>query len=51
MMVEKRVDEATPLYLYRFGLNNVPIAGDVFEVVESLDAARERQRLVLSHAK
>lgn len=24
------------------GLNHVPIAGDVFEVVESLDTARER---------
>jgi translation initiation factor IF-2 len=24
------------------GLNNVPVAGDVFEVVESLDTAREK---------
>jgi hypothetical protein len=24
------------------GLNNVPVAGDVFEVVESVDTAREK---------
>ncbi|KAK7334950.1 hypothetical protein VNO80_26719 [Phaseolus coccineus] len=39
----KRVDEATPsVPVQVIGLNNVPIAGDEFEVVESLDAARER---------
>lgn len=39
----KRVDEATPsIPAQVIGLNNVPIAGDEFEVVESLDTARER---------
>ncbi|KAF1898181.1 hypothetical protein Lal_00032946 [Lupinus albus] len=39
----KRVDLATPsMPVQIIGLNNVPHAGDVFEVVESLDAARER---------
>ncbi|KAI5440546.1 translation initiation factor IF-2, chloroplastic [Lathyrus oleraceus] len=39
----KRVDEATPsIPIQVIGLNNVPVAGDVFEVVESLDIAREK---------
>ncbi|KAK7401680.1 hypothetical protein VNO78_13352 [Psophocarpus tetragonolobus] len=39
----KRVDEATPsIPVQVIGLNNVPIAGDEFEVVESLDTAREK---------
>ncbi|MED6184412.1 Translation initiation factor IF-2, chloroplastic [Stylosanthes scabra] len=39
----KRVDLATPsIPVQVIGLNNVPIAGDEFEVVESLDTARER---------
>ncbi|CAL0310749.1 unnamed protein product [Lupinus luteus] len=39
----KRVDLATPsMPIQIIGLNNVPHAGDEFEVVESLDAARER---------
>ncbi|KAL5159820.1 Translation initiation factor IF-2, chloroplastic [Glycine soja] len=39
----KRVDEATPsIPVQVIGLNNVPIAGDEFEVIESLDTARER---------
>ncbi|WJX72762.1 Translation initiation factor IF-2, chloroplastic [Trifolium repens] len=39
----KRVDEATPsIPVQVIGLNNVPVAGDVFEVVESLDTAREK---------
>ncbi|XP_057451276.1 translation initiation factor IF-2, chloroplastic [Lotus japonicus] len=39
----KRVDVATPsIPVQVIGLNHVPIAGDVFEVVESLDTARER---------
>ncbi|CAJ1958032.1 unnamed protein product [Sphenostylis stenocarpa] len=39
----KRVDEATPsIPVQVIGLNNVPIAGDEFEVVESLDSAREK---------
>ncbi|KAG5015967.1 hypothetical protein JHK85_022103 [Glycine max] len=39
----KRVDEASPsMPVQVIGLNNVPIAGDEFEVVESLDTARER---------
>ncbi|OIW11638.1 hypothetical protein TanjilG_24844 [Lupinus angustifolius] len=39
----KRVDLATPSTPVQIiGLNNVPHAGDEFEVVESLDAARER---------
>ncbi|XP_047338350.1 translation initiation factor IF-2, chloroplastic-like [Impatiens glandulifera] len=37
------VDEAGPsLPVQILGLNNVPIAGDEFEVVDSLDVARER---------
>ncbi|KAL3508908.1 hypothetical protein ACH5RR_028309 [Cinchona calisaya] len=42
----KRVDEAgpsTPVQV--IGLNNVPLAGDEFEVVESLDLAREKAEL------
>ncbi|KAI4323152.1 hypothetical protein L6164_022781 [Bauhinia variegata] len=39
----KRVDAATPsIPVQVIGLNNVPIAGDEFEVVDSLDAAREK---------
>ncbi|CAJ2659332.1 unnamed protein product [Trifolium pratense] len=39
----KRVDEATPsIPVQVIGLNNVPVAGDVFEVVDSLDTAREK---------
>ncbi|XP_019455664.1 PREDICTED: translation initiation factor IF-2, chloroplastic-like isoform X2 [Lupinus angustifolius] len=39
----KRVDLATPsMPVQVIGLNNVPHAGDEFEVVESLDTARER---------
>ncbi|XP_061371494.1 translation initiation factor IF-2, chloroplastic isoform X2 [Gastrolobium bilobum] len=39
----KRVDVATPsIPVQIIGLNNVPIAGDEFEVVESLDTAREK---------
>ncbi|CAA6657890.1 unnamed protein product [Spirodela intermedia] len=39
----KRVDDAGPsMAVQVIGLNNVPIAGDEFEVVDSLDAARER---------
>ncbi|CAK8534802.1 unnamed protein product [Lathyrus sativus] len=39
----KRVDEATPsIPIQIIGLNNVPVAGDTFEVVESLDFAREK---------
>lgn len=39
----KRVDEARPsIPVQVIGLNNVPIAGDEFEVVTSLDSARER---------
>ncbi|XP_072969446.1 translation initiation factor IF-2, chloroplastic isoform X1 [Typha angustifolia] len=38
-----RVDEAGPsIAVQVIGLNGVPIAGDEFEVVDSLDAARER---------
>ncbi|PSS16053.1 Translation initiation factor IF-2 like [Actinidia chinensis var. chinensis] len=38
-----RVDEAGPsIPVQIIGLNNVPIAGDEFEVVTSLDAAREK---------
>lgn len=39
----KRVDEAGPsMPVQVIGLNNVPFAGDEFEVVESLDIAREK---------
>ncbi|KAI9186870.1 hypothetical protein LWI28_021744 [Acer negundo] len=39
----KRVDEAGPsIPVQVIGLNSVPIAGDEFEVVDSLDVARER---------
>ncbi|XP_076940913.1 translation initiation factor IF-2, chloroplastic-like [Bidens hawaiensis] len=39
----KRVDKAGPsIPVQVIGLNNVPIAGDEFEVVDSLDIARER---------
>ncbi|KAF7822515.1 translation initiation factor IF-2, chloroplastic [Senna tora] len=39
----KRVDSAAPsIPVQVIGLNNVPIAGDEFEVVDSLDAAREK---------
>ncbi|WJX38221.1 Translation initiation factor IF-2, chloroplastic [Trifolium repens] len=39
----KRVDEVTPsIPVHVIGLNNVPVAGDVFEVVESVDTAREK---------
>lgn len=39
----KRVDEAGPsIPVQVIGLNNVPLAGDEFEVVESLDIAREK---------
>lgn len=39
----KRVDEAGPsIPVQVIGLNNVPFAGDEFEVVDSLDIARER---------
>ncbi|KAL0306637.1 UNVERIFIED_CONTAM: Translation initiation factor IF-2, chloroplastic [Sesamum radiatum] len=39
----KRVDEAGPsIPVQVIGLNNVPLAGDEFEVVGSLDIARER---------
>ncbi|KAL0546003.1 hypothetical protein IC582_015907 [Cucumis melo] len=42
----KRVDEAGPsLPVQVIGLNIVPIAGDVFEVVDSLDTAREKAEL------
>ncbi|XP_050371416.1 translation initiation factor IF-2, chloroplastic [Argentina anserina] len=38
-----RVDEAGPsIPVQVIGLNNVPVAGDEFEVVSSLDIARER---------
>ncbi|URD76209.1 hypothetical protein MUK42_10333 [Musa troglodytarum] len=38
-----RVDEAGPsMAVQVIGLSNVPIAGDEFEVVESLDVARQR---------
>ncbi|XP_052178129.1 translation initiation factor IF-2, chloroplastic [Diospyros lotus] len=38
-----RIDEAGPsIAVQVIGLNNVPIAGDEFEVVGSLDVARER---------
>ncbi|KAM1234642.1 hypothetical protein ACFX2J_004197 [Malus domestica] len=41
-----RVDEAGPsIPVQVLGLNNVPIAGDEFEVVSSLDIARERAEL------
>ncbi|KAK9269118.1 hypothetical protein L1049_000887 [Liquidambar formosana] len=41
-----RVDEAGPsIPVQVIGLNNVPIAGDEFEVVGSLDVARERAEL------
>ncbi|GER53942.1 translation initiation factor IF-2 [Striga asiatica] len=40
---EKRVDEAGPsIPVQVIGLNNVPLAGDEFEVVGSLDIAREK---------
>ncbi|KAI3809662.1 hypothetical protein L1987_19259 [Smallanthus sonchifolius] len=39
----KRVDDAGPsIPVQVIGLNNVPFAGDEFEVVDSLDIARER---------
>ncbi|XP_050215570.1 translation initiation factor IF-2, chloroplastic [Mercurialis annua] len=39
----KRVDEAGPsIPVQVIGLNNVPVAGDEFEVVDSLDIAREK---------
>ncbi|KAJ8567915.1 hypothetical protein K7X08_020637 [Anisodus acutangulus] len=39
----KHVDEAGPsIPVQVIGLNNVPFAGDEFEVVESLDVAREK---------
>ncbi|KAL4555279.1 hypothetical protein LXL04_037894 [Taraxacum kok-saghyz] len=39
----KRVDTAGPsIPVQVIGLNNVPVAGDEFEVVDSLDIARER---------
>ncbi|KAK6134444.1 hypothetical protein DH2020_031823 [Rehmannia glutinosa] len=39
----KRVDEAGPsIPVQVIGLNNVPLAGDEFEVVGSLDVAREK---------
>ncbi|XP_009601340.1 translation initiation factor IF-2, chloroplastic [Nicotiana tomentosiformis] len=39
----KRVDEAGPsIPVQVIGLNNVPVAGDEFEVVGSLDVAREK---------
>ncbi|KAK9075457.1 hypothetical protein SSX86_003780 [Deinandra increscens subsp. villosa] len=39
----KRVDDAGPsIPVQVIGLNNVPLAGDEFEVVDSLDIARER---------
>ncbi|KAI4388015.1 hypothetical protein MLD38_000392 [Melastoma candidum] len=39
----KRVDKAGPsIAVQVIGLNNVPIAGDEFEVVNSLDVAREK---------
>lgn len=42
----KRVDEVGPsLPVQVIGLNIVPIAGDVFEVVDSLDTAREKAEL------
>lgn len=42
----KRVDEAGPsMPVQVIGLNNVPIAGDAFEVVGSLDIAREKAEL------
>ncbi|KAJ4799717.1 Translation initiation factor IF-2 [Rhynchospora pubera] len=38
-----RVDEAGPSYAVQvIGLNSVPVAGDEFEVVESLDVARSK---------
>ncbi|KAK8648723.1 hypothetical protein V6N13_129467 [Hibiscus sabdariffa] len=38
-----RVDEAGPsIPVQVIGLNNVPVAGDEFEVVDSLDVAREK---------
>lgn len=42
----KRVDEAGPsIPVQVIGLNNVPSAGDLFEVVGSLDVAREKAEL------
>ncbi|EPS69459.1 hypothetical protein M569_05307, partial [Genlisea aurea] len=39
----KRVEEAGPsIPVQVIGMNNVPLAGDEFEVVSSLDAAREK---------
>ncbi|GMJ10460.1 fu-gaeri1 [Hibiscus trionum] len=39
----KRVDKAGPsIPVQVIGLNNVPVAGDEFEVVDSLDVAREK---------
>ncbi|GLT33922.1 hypothetical protein SLA2020_084750 [Shorea laevis] len=41
----KRVDEAGPsIPVQVIGLNNVPIAGDEFEVVASLEVAREKAK-------
>ncbi|KAL3613716.1 hypothetical protein CASFOL_041790 [Castilleja foliolosa] len=41
----KRVDEAGPsIPVQVIGLNNVPLAGDEFEVVASLDIAREKAK-------
>ncbi|KAK8971314.1 hypothetical protein KSP40_PGU015956 [Platanthera guangdongensis] len=41
-----RVDEAGPsMAVQVFGLSDVPIAGDEFEVVDSLDLARERAEI------
>lgn len=41
--VGKRVNEAGPSSAVQvIGLNNVPVAGDEFEVVDSLDVAREK---------
>ncbi|XP_042462930.1 translation initiation factor IF-2, chloroplastic-like [Zingiber officinale] len=41
-----RVDEAGPsMAVQVIGLNNVPIAGDEFEAVETLDVARERAEI------
>ncbi|KAG8386511.1 hypothetical protein BUALT_Bualt03G0156100 [Buddleja alternifolia] len=42
----KRVDEAGPsIPVQVIGFNNVPLAGDEFEVVNSLDIAREKAEL------
>ncbi|XP_022877699.1 translation initiation factor IF-2, chloroplastic [Olea europaea var. sylvestris] len=42
----KRVDEAGPsMPVQVIGLNNVPLAGDEFDVVGSLDVAREKAEL------